>query len=143
MFGSSPKSLSHPRTGHTSGLGAIRLLTPKAPTSLRHGWCPGPTQAGSTPDPQGKKGGQKDNAGSPAAPKDRWRLRATHPTLQPGLVPSSNNATALTNRQRGRLGGPALREPALTPGGAGGLQSLGSRSAPVKRSALIPEHLGC
>lgn len=87
MFGSSPKSLSHTRTGHTSGLGAVRLLTPKASTSLRHGWCPGPTQAGSTPDPQGKKGGQKDNAGSPAAPKDRWRLRATRRCSQDWFLP--------------------------------------------------------
>lgn len=49
---------------------------------------------------------------------------AGHLLLQPGLVPSSNNAAALTNRQRGGLGGPALREPAPAPE-AGRLAEVG------------------
>lgn len=88
-----------------TGPGPAGLLTLPAAAHSRHAWRPSPTRAGSPAGPH-CSAGQRENAGSPAVLNGHLRL-------QPGLASSFDNGAALTNRQRGRSGCPAPREPAF------------------------------
>lgn len=114
-----------PGLGTQQARALFSLLTRGLRTRSPHAWCPRPTRAGSPPDPQDKACGQQENAGSPGVLNRPWRSRATCGCSPDGLLP--DNAAALTNRQRGRWGGPALREPVLASVARGWFAESGDR----------------